>query len=54
MQEEIERRRVKRVPTPEVRAHQVSICYQISEFGPGLKVLVDQTREVIAQYRLFV
>ncbi len=55
MQEEIERRRVKRIPVkPDVPAHRVSICYQISEFGPGLKVLVDQTRELIAQYRLFV
>ena len=55
MQEEIERRRVKLVPVaPDVRAHRVSICYQISEFGPGLKVLVDLTRELIAEHRLFV
>lgn len=55
MQEEIERRRVKLVPVnPEMRAHKVSICYQISEFGPGLKVLVDLTRELIAEHRLFV
>jgi len=39
---------------PEMRAHKVSICYQISEFGPGLKVLVDLTRELIAEHRLFV
>jgi hypothetical protein len=55
MQEEIERRRVKRIPvTPEFGAHRVAIRYQISEFGPGLEVLVDLTRELIAQHRLFV
>ena len=35
-------------------AHRVSICYQISEFGPGLKVLVDLTRELVARHKLFV
>jgi DNA-binding transcriptional LysR family regulator len=55
MQDELARRRVKLVPvSPEVRAHRVSICYQISEFGPGLKVLVDLTRELVAQHKLFV
>jgi DNA-binding transcriptional LysR family regulator len=55
MQEEIERRRVKQIPVaPDVPAHRVSICYQVGEFGPGLKVLVDLTRELIAQHRLFV
>jgi DNA-binding transcriptional LysR family regulator len=55
MQDEIERRRVKLIPvTPEVPAHRVSICYQVSEFGPGLSVLVDLVRELIAQHRLFV
>ena len=54
MQDEIDRRRVKLIPvSPEVRAHRVSICYQISEFGPGLKVLVDLTRELVAQHQLF-
>jgi DNA-binding transcriptional LysR family regulator len=55
MQDELARQRVKLVPvSPEVRAHRVSICYQASEFGPGLKVLVDLTRELIAEHRLFV
>jgi hypothetical protein len=36
-----------------VPAHRVSICYQISEFGPGLKALVDLARELIAQYEVF-
>ena len=55
MQDELERRRVRLIPvSPEVRAHRVSICYQISEFGPGLKVLVDLTKELVAQHKLFV
>lgn len=55
MQDEIERRRVKLVPVlPDVPAHRVSICYQASEFGAGIKALVDLTRELIAQHRLFV
>ena len=55
MQDELERGRVKLIRvTPEVPAHRVSICYQSSEFGPGLKVLVELTRELIAQHKLFV
>jgi DNA-binding transcriptional LysR family regulator len=55
MQDEVERRRAKQLPvSPDVPAHRVSICYQSREFGPGLKVLVDLTRELIAQHRLFV
>jgi DNA-binding transcriptional LysR family regulator len=55
MQEEVEGRRVKRIRVaPELPAHHVSICYQISEFGPGLKVLVDMTRELVARHKLFV
>jgi len=54
MQDELERGRVKLVPVvPEVPAHRVSICYQTSEFGPGLRVLVDLTRELTAQHKLF-
>ena len=55
MQEESAARRVKRIRVnPELPAHRVSICYQVSEFGPGLRVLVDLTRELVAQYKLFV
>jgi DNA-binding transcriptional LysR family regulator len=55
MQDELERHRVKLIPvSPEVRAHRVSICYQVSEFGPGLRALVDLTRELVAQHKLFV
>jgi DNA-binding transcriptional LysR family regulator len=55
MQDELERRRVKQIRvSPAIPAHRVSICYQISEFGSGLKVLVDLTRELVAQHKLFV
>jgi DNA-binding transcriptional LysR family regulator len=55
MQDELARRSVKLVRVlPRVPAHRVSICYQISEFGPGLKVLVDLTRELVAQQKVFV
>jgi DNA-binding transcriptional LysR family regulator len=55
MQDELAKRSVKLVRVlPKVPAHRVSICYQISEFGPGLKVLVDLTRELVAHYKLFV
>lgn len=39
---------------PALPTHRVVICYQIREFGPGLKVLVDLIRELVAKYRLFV
>jgi DNA-binding transcriptional LysR family regulator len=55
MQQEIARRSAKLVRVaPQVPAHRVSICYQISEFGPGLNVLVDLTRELAAHYKVFV
>ena len=55
MQDELERRSVKLIPvSPDIPAHRVSICYQIREFGPGLKVLVDLTRELVAEHNLFV
>lgn len=55
MQDQLVSHRVKRVRVaPEMPAHRVSIGYQISEFGPGLKVLVDLTRELVARHKLFV
>jgi DNA-binding transcriptional LysR family regulator len=54
IQAEVDDHRVKLLPvTPEVPAHSVSICYQASEFGPGLKTLVDLIRELIAHHGLF-
>jgi DNA-binding transcriptional LysR family regulator len=55
MQTEVANRAVKQLRVaPAVPAHRVSICYQISEFGPGLKALVDLTRELVAQHKVFV
>jgi DNA-binding transcriptional LysR family regulator len=54
MQDEIDRGLARLVPVaPELAGHRVSICYQIREFGPGLSVLVDLTRELIARHNLF-
>lgn len=54
MQDEVDRGLARLVPvTPELPGHRVSICYQIREFGPGLSVLVDLTRELIARHNLF-
>lgn len=50
----VERRGVRLLKVnPPVPGHQVAICYQIREFGPGLKVLVDLIRELVAKYKLF-
>ena len=55
MRDELAKRTIKLVRVaPKAPAHRVSICYQISEFGPGLKALVDLTRELVAQHKLFV
>jgi DNA-binding transcriptional LysR family regulator len=55
MQDHLDRKTVKRLRVlPKVPAHRVSICYQISEFGPALKLLVDLTRELTAQQKVFV
>ena len=40
--------------TPEMASHRVSICYQISESGPGLSAFAGLTRELIGHYRIFV
>jgi DNA-binding transcriptional LysR family regulator len=49
-----ERRDVRQLKvTPAMPGHQVAICYQIREFGPGLKVLVDLIRELVAKHKLF-
>jgi len=54
MRDELAKRAVRMLRVePKVPAHRVSICYQINEFGPGLKVLVDLARDLIAQYEAF-
>ena len=55
MRDELAKRTIKLVRVaPKAPAHRVWICYQVSEFGPGLKALVDLTRELVAQHKLFV
>lgn len=34
---------------PPLPAHRVAICYQIREFGPSLRVLVDLIRDVVGE-----
>jgi len=54
MQAEVDASRAKRLPVkPDIEPHKVSICYQTSEFGPGLKTLVDLIRELIDHHKLF-
>jgi DNA-binding transcriptional LysR family regulator len=51
----VEKRGVRRLTlNPPLPGHHVAICYQIREFGPGLKVLVDLIRELVAKYKPFV
>jgi DNA-binding transcriptional LysR family regulator len=54
MQSAVERRGARLLKVnPALPGHQVAICYQIREFGPGLKVLVDVIRQVVAKHKLF-
>jgi DNA-binding transcriptional LysR family regulator len=51
----VDRRGVRQLKlNPPLPGHQVAICHQTREFGPGLKVLVDLIRELVARYKLFV
>jgi len=55
MQAEVDAHRAKRLPVkPEIEPHKVSICYQTSEFGPGIKTLVDLIHELIVHHKLFL
>jgi DNA-binding transcriptional LysR family regulator len=55
MQAEMDALLVKRLPVkPEIKPHKVYICYQTSEFGPGLNTLVDLIQELIVAHKLFV
>jgi hypothetical protein len=54
MQSGVDRRMVRQLKvSPPLPGHHVAICYQISEFGPGLKVLVEVIRDLVAQHKLF-
>jgi DNA-binding transcriptional LysR family regulator len=51
---ELERGDAVRVPvTTPIPAHRVSLCYQIADFGPNLQAVVDLTRDLIVEHRLF-
>jgi DNA-binding transcriptional LysR family regulator len=55
MQAAVEKRGARLLKlNPPLPSHKVAICYQIREFGPGLKVLVDLIRELVAKHRPFV
>jgi DNA-binding transcriptional LysR family regulator len=55
MQDRLARGEVRRLSvSPPVPGHRVSICYQISEFGPGLRQVVQLIRELVVQNKLFV
>jgi DNA-binding transcriptional LysR family regulator len=55
MQPAVERRGVRILKlNPPLPVHNVAICYQIRELGPGLKVLVGLIRELVAKYKPFV
>lgn len=54
MHAHVEKRGVRLLKVnPPLPGHQVAICYQIREFGPSLKVLVDLIRELVGKYKLF-
>lgn len=54
MQEHVLRQEAQQVAvTPAMGGHRVSLCYQASEFGPGLQQVLDLVRSVIAERRLF-
>jgi DNA-binding transcriptional LysR family regulator len=55
VEEELSRGTLKVVRvSPPVPSHRVSICYQVSEFGEGVRVLVDLIRELVTRYHLFI
>ena len=54
MQDHLRRRELRILAvSPEIGGHHVSLCYQASEFGPKLQQILELTREVIAEQRLF-
>lgn len=51
----VERRDVRHIKVhPPLPAHRVAICYQVREFGPSLKVLVELIRELVGKHKLFI
>jgi DNA-binding transcriptional LysR family regulator len=55
MEDRLARGEVRRLDvSPPFLGRQVSICYQISEFGLGLEQVVQLIRELVLHYRVFV
>jgi DNA-binding transcriptional LysR family regulator len=54
MQEQLARGSVRRLAvSPPIPGHRVSICYQVSEFGPSMQRLVELVRELVLRHKLF-
>ncbi len=54
MQDSVARGEVAQLTVPPlVPAHQVWICYQVEELGPGLRQVVEIIREIVTAERLF-
>jgi DNA-binding transcriptional LysR family regulator len=54
MREAVAERRVRQLRVaPPVPGHQVAICYQVREFGPGLRILVGVIRDLVREHDLF-
>jgi hypothetical protein len=54
MQDQLSSGTVKRLSvSPPVPGHRVSICYQVSEFGPSMQQLIELVRELVLQHQLF-
>ena len=54
MQEQLAHGSVRRLAvSPPMPGHRVSICYQVSEFGPSMQRLVELVRELVLRHKLF-
>lgn len=54
LQPEIRQGRAKHIPiTPQIKGHEISLCYQANEFGPHLQHVLDIIRRLIADYKVF-
>jgi DNA-binding transcriptional LysR family regulator len=55
MRDAVEQGRAKQLKVaPPVPGHRVAVCYQIREFGPGLRILVDMIRDLVRRHEAFV
>jgi len=55
MQDNLVRGEVRQLSViPPPPGHRVSICYQITEFAPGLRHVIQLIRELVSHYKVFV